>query len=468
MGHPTFKVEIMKSIKITLFAFFVAFGISTKAQNDFTLYQMRAIPQVTTVNPSAFPLSKVNIGLPVISGTYLSFGNSGFAYSDAVRLTDDDSLEIDLDNAIDRMSDRNIISSYTRTDLFSLGFKAANNYFSIGITEVFDTRFFYPRGLFEFLWFGNGGSNLGQRISFNGLGLDFIHYRKIGLGWARRIGPNLTVGARFNYLYGGEAIYFSKSQLGIATDPIDYSLTVDNGMEVNTSGIRRISDISSGGSVSTDDILDYLLRGNNTGYSIDAGFNYELFDLFNISGSVIDLGSINWRDDLETYTLEGGEFTFDGVDLFSLVDPIVGETSASGLQNLVDSATNFFTDFDTLPNKSFSTPLSPQIYAGVTYNLTNRVRLGVLSRSQFIKGDLSTSLSASLSATVGNFFSTSLNYSVYGRSLGNLGVGLSFNLAPIQIYVITDNAFVAFQPYNVKNTHLRFGLNLTFGRDYEL
>lgn len=455
-------------LKLTfgLCSFLLALNLT--AQNDFTLYQMRAIPQVTTINPSVMPLSKVNIGLPGISANYLNFGNNGFAYSDVVQLAPNGGLNLNFENALSVMNSTNRISTYYRTDLLSFGFKAGNNYFSFSATEKIDFRFFYPKGLIDFAWNGNGGDYLGQRISFDNIGADFIHYRQYGVGWARRMTPNLQIGGRFNYLYGQEAVYTRNSQFGIYTDPLDYSWEIYAGMELNTSGVSNVQNTLDG--LSSGDltkIQDYLINGKNTGYSFDVGFNYTLFDLINISGSAIDMGSLTWRDNIENYTLDNDTFVFEGVDIFELFDPQTSSTSSGGIENLGDSIVGFFTNIDT-NTTSFKTPLSPQFYLGLTYNLTNRVKLGVLTRNQYIKGELSTSLSASLSATVGNFFSTSVNYSLYGRSLGNLGIGISANLAPIQIYIITDNAFAALKPYNVKNVHLRFGINLTFGRDYEL
>jgi len=460
----------MKNILKNIFVLVLSLGLATYtiAQNDFTLYQMRALPQVVTVNPSVMPLSKVNIGLPGISANYFNIGNNGFTYSDAVELGDNGSLNLNLDNAINQMNSTNRISTYYRTDLLSFGFKAGNNYFSFSVTEKFDFNFYYPKGLIDFAWQGNGGDYLGQRISFDNIGVDAIHYRQYGVGWARRLTPNLQIGGRFNYLYGQEAVYTRNSQFGIFTDPIDYSWEIDAAMELNTSGVTNVQKTIDG--ISSGDltkIQDYLLNGKNTGYSFDIGANYTLFDLINISASAIDIGSLTWRDNIENYNLKNDTFNFEGVDIFELFDPQSSSTSTGGIENLADSIVGFFNNIDT-NTSTFKTPLNTQFYLGATYNLTNRVKLGILTRNQFIRGDLTTSLSASVSTTLGNFFSTSINYSLYGRSLGNLGVGISANFAPLQIYIITDNAFAGLSPQNVKNVHLRFGINLTFGRDYEL
>ena len=40
------------------------------AQQDFILYHMPSIPQITQVDPASFPDSKLDIGLPIISSVY--------------------------------------------------------------------------------------------------------------------------------------------------------------------------------------------------------------------------------------------------------------------------------------------------------------------------------------------------------------------------------------------------------------
>src|SRR5690606_8192449 len=107
----------------------------------------------------------------------------------------------------------------------------------IGITEKIDFRFSYPKELFVFLYEGNGGSLLGKRASFDGLGVDLLHYRQYSLGYSRRLGPTLTVGGRFNYLYGQEAVYTRTSRIGLTTDALTYNMTLDGEMEINTAGV---------------------------------------------------------------------------------------------------------------------------------------------------------------------------------------------------------------------------------------
>ena len=44
---------------------------------------------------------------------------------------------------------------------------------------------------------------------------------------------------------------------------------------------------------------------------------------------------------------------------------------------------------------------------------------------------------------LGNFLSATASYSIYNRSYSNVGLGVSVNLGPVEIYCLTDN-FLSF------------------------
>ena len=56
--------------------------VRMQAQQDFILYHMPSIPQITQVDPASMPDSKLDIGLPIISSVYGSAFNTGFSMGD--------------------------------------------------------------------------------------------------------------------------------------------------------------------------------------------------------------------------------------------------------------------------------------------------------------------------------------------------------------------------------------------------
>ena len=89
------------------------------AQQDFILYHMPSIPQITQVDPASFPDSKVDIGLPVISGIYGSVFNTGFSLGDIFK-NEGGIMMPDVDNAIAKMQDKNFFILNSSIDYYNV------------------------------------------------------------------------------------------------------------------------------------------------------------------------------------------------------------------------------------------------------------------------------------------------------------------------------------------------------------
>ena len=104
--------------------------------------------------------------------------------------------------------------------------------------------------------------------------------------------------------------------------------------------------------------------------------------------------------------------------------------------------------------------------------------------SSFVRKRWRRGLGIAYNYHLGNFLSATASYSIYNRSYSNLGAGISLNLGPVEIYMLTDNvlAFGTLNPRDnflnnngsssinidtkkVRNGQVHFGINLTFGRD---
>ena len=79
------------------------------AQQDFILYHMPSIPQITQVDPASFPDSKLDIGLPIISSVYGSAFNTGFSLGDLFYQNANGIMMPDVDNAIASMNPNNFL-----------------------------------------------------------------------------------------------------------------------------------------------------------------------------------------------------------------------------------------------------------------------------------------------------------------------------------------------------------------------
>lgn len=439
-----FHSKMVLIIAITL-ALFIN---TTKGQQNFTLYNMEMVPQRMYMNPALVHTNKLYIGLPVISSTYFNISNSGFKYSDLIR-HNGDSLYVDFDNMLGKLSENNYISTAVNIDLLSFGFRVKKNYFSFNATEKINVRFRYPKNFMAFAWKGNGAM-LGEEVNFN-FGINAIHYREYGLGYAREINEKLTVGGKFKYLYGMENVWTEESDVSLTTDPNSFAITAKSNIKINVSGID---------SVGKGPISDYLFKKKNKGFGIDLGGVYKLNEKLSFSASIIDLGFIRWKDNVSNYQSSNTDasYTYEGVDLNQLLN----DTSENKFGALLDSVVNTF-KLDTVRN-AYSTRLSTQVYMGGNYNFTKKINVGALLYGQVFDKSIHPGLALSYNQRVAKWFSFSLSYSMYNRSYNNAGLGLCFGNGPVQFYMVSDNVLGAVFPQNTKNLHLNFGLNLTFGK----
>ena len=84
---------------------------------------------------------------------------------------------------------------------------------------------------------GNGNNLLGKRASFDGLGIDFTHWREYAIHWVHDVDHKFSYGARLKYLYGMENFSTDVSYMGLTTDQNTHALTFDMNFDLRSSGL---------------------------------------------------------------------------------------------------------------------------------------------------------------------------------------------------------------------------------------
>lgn len=469
----------MKQIYTSTFIFIQKFlivlalifaGHSAVAQQNLTLYNLKAIPQSNYVNPGILPSSRLNIGLPIISSLYLNKSNSGFKLDDVITKGSNGATKLDFENLVSKLADNNYFALSLHTDLLSTAFKYKSGYFSFNASYKLNWRIRYPKDLLNFVWKGNGVA-LGEEQHFN-LGLDATNYLEYGLGYAREVGDKLSLGVRVKYLSGIANISTKKSDITLTTDPNTFDITATSDIIVNTSGI--IDNPFNGFGVG-----DFVTKLHNRGYGVDFGGSYKATDRLTVNASVLDLGSIKWKFAPTNYVSSNpnASFKYQGIDLNTFLND--STTIDKAVELVFDSLNSSFA-LDTV-HRSYKTRLGAQIYAGAQYELNKESNVSLLLQGHFFDKKLHPALALSYNYTIDNYLMGSINYSMFNRSYMNIGLGLALNLGPLQIYGVSDNILGLFvynkyrvnnggkttditYPGNTKNLNLRVGINLTFGR----
>lgn len=425
-------------------------AINSFAQQDFIMYGLQDIPQSTYSNPSNRYDGNFFLGLPALSSNYFSFSNSGFAYSDGLTRRND-SLYLNFDDILNELEDNNFLSFNSKIDLLSFGISFGDKtQVTLNVTENVTFRFNYPKDFVQFLLKGNTSFS-DNTANFEGIGFNGSHYREYGLGISRQISQKLRVGLRAKYLYGMKSIYSEKTDISLRTDPNTFEINSKADIAIRTAGLETEDGESS---------TDYAFGRDNTGFGADFGVNYDLTDKISLNASVLDLGYIDWNTNTKSYTNNGGEFTYSGIEVNAFTTDDTSETSFDRVLDSLEEA------FELKEGEgSYSTSLPTRFCAGANFRLTERDVAGALIQSEFFQGKIKHSFTLSYSRKMTKWISLATSYSIINRSYNNLGFGFSIDPGPVQFYVVSDNLPGAFQPQNTRHLQVRFGINLVFGRD---
>ncbi len=438
-------------------------GTGSYAQTESTLYFMNSIPQVVEANPAIIPRYKTSIGLPFISSVAAVYTNNGFTYNDMTSKVNG-VTQADLSKWTSNLAEKNYIQFSAQADLFRIGLRInPKMYLMASSTATTYQRAMIPKGLATL--FVDGTAPLVGSFTNTSPQAEENARVSTSIGLAYQSSSRLTIGGRIKFLIGQSNVTTDASSLIVQVGNA-YQITATGQATVRTSGIY---DLNRSGYNAAAHWTDYL---KNNGWGMDVGATYKFMDKLTVGVSLTDIGFITWRNNTYQYTLDPAKatYTFGGFDLNQLVD-----NNKSYLNAQLDSLKKKFTMKEAATG-SYTTMLPGKFYLSGNYELMKDLKLGVLFFGENYKARFTSGMTAALSKNFGKLVSTSLSYTVSNRSYNNIGLGVSFNLTPVQIYFVGDNllgapvSLIANQNLNsyINNTQLftlRAGLNIVMGWD---
>lgn len=433
------------------------FGITSSltAQNVMSLYNMRHIPQVVYANPAFIPLGRVNVSIPGFGSTYAQAGKSSFVTKDVASVDSAGTLRLDVDKFLNGLEDENSLYAGVSIEALYVGFSAGKNYFFLTSNDKITTEFRFPESmaiLITEVYEDLGIPDKFREIS--GTKIQYQHVREYGFGWSRRINKDLNIGVRFKLLSG--IMNVRTNTTGIVIEGI----TPNNEL----AGLINIDMQTSGLTEYVDDPLKTLQGYNNYGYALDFGFDYRINPKIKVAASVIDLmGTINWKDNVQNYSADSVRVDFNTVDWASIIAPKKGD----GLTGIYDSIVE---NIDPeLVGVAYQTTTPTKVMASFTYYLTPKIEATIIGQGAFGDNIFEPRLRIGIQGRVKRFLNYMVSYAIIDsqEDPANLGVGLAVNLGPLQFHALTDNIFDPYLFSSSFNPSLRFGINLTIGRDYE-
>ena len=260
-----------------------------------------------------------------------------------------------------------------------------------------------PQDFFRLVFEGNGGDNVGEVFDL-GFGVDFIHTREFAIGYSRSfIDDKLRIGGRIKYIAGINAIQTERNDLTFETSEKAFTYNVKSDLKFNSS----LTPIDS------NTTLNSILFGNqqNRWFGIDVCANLKLNKKLSVSASIIDLGVVRWRDNLETtYTKNPGVYhEYRGMDIQDFIGDSANQKK--GFETFKDTLMEVIA-LET-SSDDFNTGLLGEFYVGGNLHITKNHNIGALMYGSFYKKEFYPALTLSWNSQIGRVLALSASYTMY-------------------------------------------------------
>jgi hypothetical protein len=440
-------------MKKYIFLFFSVFCFwSADAQQNIGLHFMDVWQQNLT-NPAHFGKNKINVGLgSIYSNTIIE----GVTLGDIIR-TEGEQTILDIDAAIMNMNDQNSLDQYLSVETLNLGLNLGKIGISLSHALKFDAFYDYPKAFPQTVFQGNA-QFIGETVEI-GSSVNLNTYNELALGLAYQA-EKFSIGGRVKYLVGvaGAATNPERNSATLFTDPDIYQVTLNADYSLQTAGFLDYNDIDDFELQFTPSSESLKLAGENTGLAFDLGVNVDL-DKLHFSASILDIGSIEYKDNAKTYSTSGS-YTYNGIDLSPA---FVGENVDFG--GGLDTLQKIFNVEET--NEAFSVNLAPQAYVSAKYDVSEKLTVGALYYGRFSDSNNRTVIALNGQMKLGKVASAGLTYSIIDDKFTNIGLNGAVKLGPIQVFALTDNLIGIVTQKESEVINFRAGLNLVLGKKKE-
>lgn len=397
------------------------------------------------MNPAFVPSGKVMFGLPGMSGVHLNYNNK-LSYNQIITKTSEGTQEIDTKKALFELQRNNMLSATSSISLFHLAFatktRGAISFFA---NERVEGDFLYSEPFMRLVSNGNAGT-LGEEISLSKTRAMATYFREIGVGYMyRNDALRIKIGGRLKYLQGFANMSTpERMKATVSTDIETYAIDASLENAVLRSSGMNIIDGSSG------NLGSHLISNRNRGAALDLGVTYNVNEFTSIAASLVDVGFISWKEDIENRRLTDTVFNYTGINLIGVAE----------LEDEIrDSLINKF--YGSKSYETYSTILAPKIYFSAIHHLRPGRDLITSFGGRYIQNQFKVLMGVGVRQEFGKWFTGSLNITRLPQQFINLGAAVAIKGGPAQFYLAADQ-IAYWNMAEFKSFDLRVGVNFIF------
>ena len=311
-----------------------------------------------------------------------------------------------------------------------------------------------------------------SQLKFRGDILGVIH-----AGLSYKVNKKLNVGGRFK-IYSGSLHMSSTNNTGtlsaVEGENSIYNHYFSNiDININTSGALNENDELN---VGVGDVISNAFFSENIGVGIDLGFTYHYTPQIEFTGSILDVGFVNYSKNVKNLSMVGNH-RFDGIEIMfdesnadywlPLDKDYLTELDSEFNANIPrEIKTNSFVSWRPIKfngavrysfGKSRSKECYDETYKEYYYNSVG-LQLYAITRP------LSTQVASTLffEKSVNERLHAKLTYTMDSYSFTNIGVGMSAQFGRFHMYGLLDNVLNMSDLTEAKSASLQFGFNLIF------
>ena len=452
-----------KYIKTAIISATAVLSFGAVAQNTNSSYFTEGYTHRYQLNP-AFDNEKNFISIPGVGNinvaTHGTIGLDNIFYSVDGKTTTFMNPAVDA-SFLNDINDVSRLAGDVNINLLSAGFKAFNGYNTVSINVRGNLNTHLPKTIFSFM--KEGVENKTYDISDFDAHADV--YGEIALGHSHKLGDKWRVGGAVKFLLGGANIdaKFNKAELTLGED--EWSAITNAEVQASVKGLTYEHDINKETGHEYVSGMDVDGTGlNGFGMAFDLGAEFKPNQDWAFSAALLDLGFINWNNNMVAST--GGDKSFT--------------TSTYSFNVDEDAPNNFSDEFDMMMNDlsalyeledegdagSRTTTLGATLNLGAEFTLPvyRNLKFGLLNSTR-IQGDYSwTEFRLSANINPVKPFSAGANFAVgtYGCSFGWL---MNVNVTGFNMFVGMDHFMGKLTKQGLplsSNASVNMGINIPF------
>ena len=307
-------------MKRSVLFFFLFANLMVFGQNKQLLYNFDDLPQNLLSNPGAETSFDMHVGIPLLSQIHFSAGSSGVTFYDIFKV-DDTSINDRIGASIEQLSDKDFFSINQQLEILFIGWRdQKKRYYSAGIYQEMDAFLYFPKDLAVLAYQGNK-DHINRTFNFHDVAFTAEVLNVFHLGVTNYFSEDLNYGARAK-VYSGIFNARSINNRGIfRTSPSPEGQNIYRhfvtGLDavVKTSGWASLTDSDNPTRVGVaKELAGRAFFGGNLGLGLDFGFTYYINERYKLTGSIVDLGFVHHKKDVENYHYFG-DYQTDGIEL---------------------------------------------------------------------------------------------------------------------------------------------------------